>query len=133
LKKGNQQEPFLKGIGRRINNLPPNEDSKLSFDIKFYRFTHPGHLTLYPGVMAAIQLAEEKMGLHNERTSTLIELIAGRQTVLTCLLLAKQLGLPPHEIAQNFTPQEGEQPEEILMRLIEWQMKMMEKIYQQQK
>jgi hypothetical protein len=103
IEEGNQQEPSLKGIGRKINNLL-NEDSQLLFDRKFYRFTHPGHLTLDPGVMAAIQLAEERMGLHNERTSTPLELIVGRQTVLTCLLLAKQLGLPPHEIAQNFHP-----------------------------
>ena len=131
IEKGNQQEPSLKGIGRRINNLPTNEDSKLPFDLKFYRYTHPGHLHPDPAVMDAIQSAEERMGLRKE--TSLLELIAGRQTVLTCFLLAKQLGLSPHEIAQKFTPKKGEQPEEILIRLIEWQMAMMEKIYQQQK
>jgi hypothetical protein len=71
------------------------------------------------------------MGIDKETTSTPIELVAVRETVLTCLVLAEQLGLSPQEIAQNLKPQEDETPGKTLMRLIEWQEEMMEKIYQQ--
>ena len=128
----NQQEPLLKGIGREINEFSTQEDLHgLPFHIEFYRFTHAGHLKPGLRVMDAIQSAEEHMGIDKEITSTPIELVAVRQTVLTCLLLAEQLGLSPQEIAQNLKPQEGETPGKTLMRLIKWQEEMMEKIYQQ--
>jgi hypothetical protein len=131
--EGNQQEPFtLKGIGREINRLSNQEDSfGLPVDMKVYRFTHPSRLKPGLRVMDAIQSAEKIMGTGDRNRSTLTEQIAGQQTLTICLLLAKQLGLSPQEIAQNLTPQEGETPGKFLMRLIEWQIEMMEKMYQQ--
>ena len=71
------------------------------------------------------------MRINNTSTSTPVELVAGRQTVLACLLLAQRLIISPHEIAKNLRPGSGETPVQTFARLIEWQQEMMEEIYQQ--
>jgi AraC-like DNA-binding protein len=131
--EGNQQEPFLnKGIGIEINRLSTQEGPHgLPNDIEFYRRTSPAFLKPRLIVMNAIHLLEQFTGIDKKTTSTLTEVMAVRQTELSCLLLAERLGLSPQEIAQNLKPQEGETPGQTLMRLTEWQMEMMEKLSQQ--
>jgi hypothetical protein len=139
--EGDQQEDRLKGIGIKFNKIPSYEKYELGLaftlplNVRLDRHTNPNYLKPDPKVIKAIELVEKHMGINvntnDKETSTPVEFLAVRHTVLTCLLLATQLGLSPDEIAQNFTPQENEKPEITLMRLIVWEKEMLEKLYQQ--
>jgi hypothetical protein len=121
-----QVEQSLGPIGGEINDLSIQK-SGLPWSREFCSGTDPRILESDPAVIGAIGLAERKMGLHDPLTSN-IELTAVRQTVLTCLLLARQLSYPSEKIAQNFIPKSGETPGAILSRLIRWQKEMMRNV-----